>query len=323
MDTNSMDDSHWWFNLAENDIQDKKYWEFFSQPGGLIEVDGEFKPNPEAENMEVLEQIMPDYYQAKAMGKTKSHIQVYYCNQYGFLVEGKPVHEGYSDPIHCFNGPLEYVKHQTVHIGLDFGLTPAATIGQKTATGRWQVSKEIVTEHMGIKRFGENLLRPEIAKIKALGLKYEIHGDPAGSDEAQTDERTPFQILESLGFDAKPAYRNNDPLIRREALNGPLTRMIDGKPGLMISSECKILRKALSGGFCYRKLQVSGEERFELKPNKNRFSHIAEACEYMCLGGGEIVIEDGKEKAKDVLKKLNSVRSKLYGGGDSGGGWMG
>jgi hypothetical protein len=49
MDTNPPDDDHWWYR-AEKDPPGK--WEFFKQPGGLIEVDsGEYKPNPKAENI--------------------------------------------------------------------------------------------------------------------------------------------------------------------------------------------------------------------------------------------------------------------------------
>ena len=50
MDTNPMDDDHWWFKLAEKTKLTGKYaWDFFKQPGGVTEVDpGNLPENPEA-----------------------------------------------------------------------------------------------------------------------------------------------------------------------------------------------------------------------------------------------------------------------------------
>jgi len=44
----------------------------------------------------------------------------------------------------------------------------------------------------------------------------------------------------------------------------------------------------MGGGYCYKRLQVSGEERFKDMPDKNnRFSHVADALQYLVLGAGE------------------------------------
>ncbi len=109
---------------------------------------------------------------------------------------------------------------------------------------------------------------------------------PAGDDRAQTDETTPFQILQSREIPAQPAP-SNDPILRREAVAMALTRMVDGKPGLLISPKCKITRKGMAGGYAYKRVQVAGDERYHDKPNKNRYSHPCEAGQYMMLGAGE------------------------------------
>ena len=56
-----------------------------------------------------------------------------------------------------------------------------------------------------------------------------------------------------------------------------------GKPGFLISPACKELRKALAGRYCYRRIQVGTDERFEDKPLKNTASHIADALQYALL----------------------------------------
>lgn len=37
----------------------------------------------------------------------------------------------------------------------------------------------------------------------------------------------------------------------------------------------------------YKKVAIPGEERFHEKPDKNAWSHVCEALQYVLLGGGE------------------------------------
>jgi hypothetical protein len=279
MDTNAPDSDHWWFKLAEEERPEG--WEFFRQPPGLIEVDGKWQTNPEAEN---LDNIETDYYVTRCSGKTRDYIKVYYCNEYGFVQDGKPIYPEYTDHVHCAAEELEPIKGLTIYVGIDFGLTPAAVFGQRTISGQWRWIDELVTEDMGTVRFAE-LLNPMV-RHKYRGFEFEFYGDPAGDSRAQTDETTPFQILHGRGILAYPAP-SNDPVIRREAVALPLMRLIDGQPGLIISPRCVITRKGMAGGYAYRRLQIAGQERFHDKPDKNRFSHPCEAAQYMMLGAGE------------------------------------
>lgn len=48
-----------------------------------------------------------------------------------------------------------------------------------------------------------------------------------------------------------------------------------------------MLRKAMGGGYSYKRIQVTGDERFHDKPDKNQYSHVAEAAQYLMLGAGE------------------------------------
>src|SRR6185437_6200250 len=99
---------------------------------------------------------------------------------------------------------------------------------QRKANGQWRWFDELVSEDMGAVRFGE-LLRAKMA-AEFPGFDFEIFGDPSGDIRAQSDETTPFQILNGQGIKAQPAS-SNDPVVRREAVAGALNRMIDGEPG--------------------------------------------------------------------------------------------
>jgi hypothetical protein len=164
-------------------------------------------------------------------------------------------------------------------------LTPAAVIGQRYPNGRWVVLDEVVTMDMGLERFG-NLL------LSDLNMKYPkaqvlLWGDPAGMARDAIYEVTAFDYLRTLGLRAQPTP-SNDFKVRREAAAAPMQRLIAGKPGLMVASHCKLLRKSLSGGYHFKRVAVgAGHERFKDAPNKNEHSHVGDAFGYLMLGGGE------------------------------------
>lgn len=283
MDTNPPDDDSWWYKMAEETVPaDRQGWEFFQQPGGVIELpDGTFVPNPDAENISMLR---ANYYAEKMPGKSKAHIRVYYCNRYGFVQDGNPVIHEYRDEMHTAKEILEPVRGLPLIIGLDFGLTPAAIVAQRLTNGRWIALDELVGTSIGARRFG--MVLKQFLHERFAGFPCWFWGDPAGMERAQTDEETVFMILNALGIPARPAP-TNDFTIRREAVGNACSVIIDGKPGLIVSPRCSMLRKGLMGGYCYKRLQVAGQERFHDVPDKNKFSHPAEALGYAMVGGGE------------------------------------
>lgn len=270
MDTNPPDSDHWFYTLFEENRPDK--FAIFHQPSGLAET---------AENVENL----PDgYYDNMQAGKDKEWINVYVHGQYGFIADGKPVYPEYNDDIHHTDEEL-LILGGTIFVGIDFGLTPAAVIGQKTASGQWQIIDELITEDMGAQSFGR-ILHEKLSN-KYCGCHLEIYADPAGEQRAQTDETTPFQILNKIGIDAWPTY-TNDVTIRREAVADYMGRLdFTGKPAFIIGPGAPMLRKAMAGGYKYKRMQVSGQARFQDKPDKNRYSHVSDACQYMFLGAGD------------------------------------
>lgn len=267
--TNPPDNDHWWYKLSEE--VHPEGWEFFRQPGGL---------SADAENRE---NLPPDYYERQVAGKDPDWVKVYVDGEYGFVRDGKPVYPEYKDSIHCRE--FELLKGMPIHVGIDFGLTPAATFGQKSPMGGWRIHSELVTEDMGAVRFAE-LMRQHIQTTYAGYPIGSITGDPAGDIRAQTDETTPFQILRAGGVMANPAP-TNDFIKRRESVAVPLSRLIDGHPGMIIHPQCQNLRKGMAGAYCYKRLQVTGEERYRDVPDKGRYSHVAESLQYMLCGAGE------------------------------------
>ena len=274
MDTNPPDEDHWWYRMFEE--KRPNGWKLYRQPSAL---------SSGAEN---LQHLHPKYYTRLMANKLDEWIKVYVHGQYGFVKDGKPVYPEYNDSVHVAPDIIEYNRDLTLWIGLDFGLTPAALFAQRDLRdGQWQILDELVTEDMGAERFSEEIGRMLRQPEYRNAFEVQIFGDPAGEQRAQTDERTPFDILAANGVHASPTH-TNDFTLRRESVAHNLTRMTHmGRPRLIISPKAKNFRKAMAGRYCFRRLKVSGDERYVDKPDKGPYSHIAEAGQYLMLGAGE------------------------------------
>jgi hypothetical protein len=312
MDTNSMDDDHWWHDLAEGvtdpDRQaeidatieglraalerlgmDRPLMEFFEQPPALIEAQGSYVLNPEAEN--VKNQPMGGaYWLMLASGKPKEWIEMYLLNRYGKVIDGKPVYPEYNEAIHGRLMHLRPIPGLPITVGLDFGLSPAAACVQVSPKSQMLLLGECVSleRSMGLTQFIGDALKPYLAnRFGALdpnGRPWEFRmvGDPAGAQRSQNDERTAFQIAADLNFPIAPA-KTNAFLARRDAIAWFLNRLVEGQPAILIDESCRMIKKGLKGGYHYRRVQVSGEARFQDNPYKNKYSHPVEAAQYAVL----------------------------------------
>ena len=320
-DSNAWDEDHWLATLEEEKIQGHlANYEFFTQPGAVIKTTNPDRPgavkslggtywyvNTAAENLVVLRK---NYYQRQIAGKKDDWILVNLANELGLALDGKAVHPEYQESVHRAEKNLKAIIGIPIHVGMDFGLTPAALFWQRSPAGVWHALDEIVFED------GDAVALADAIKLKCAFLREEarihpededslrfiFHGDPAGDERAGTDSQTVFQVMRLNGVPALAAS-TNDPALRRDALHRPLTRMVNGGPGMKVSPRCKIFRKGMAGAFQYKRVQVKGDERFQNKPDKNFFSHVVEAAEYGLMNAGEHSVTDAT--ALGVMKMPN------------------
>ncbi len=271
LDSNPPDTDHWMYRRFEEDRPEG--WRLYRQPGAR------------SVNAENLANLPAGYYERLVAANSEDWCRVYVDGEYGYVQDGKPVFPEYTDSVHAADTILRPLTDSTVVIGLDFGLTPAAVFCQRDAKGRWLVLHELVTEDMGVSRFAE-LLAGDMGE-HFPGQAFSVWGDPAGNQRSQIDaDETCFKIIRARGIKAMPAP-SNDFTVRREAVANCLGRLVDGRPGLMVSPKCAVLRKGLAGGYCFRRLRVAADERYQDKPDKGLYSHVADALQYALLGGGE------------------------------------
>ena len=74
---------------------------------------------------------------------------------------------------------------------------------------------------------------------------------------------------------------------RRKSVNDLLTRNFktaDGRfvPRWRVHERCELLIEAMTGGYVYSRANMGIGDQYKPTPVKNKFSHIANAMEYVC-----------------------------------------
>ena len=71
--------------------------------------------------------------------------------------------------------------------------------------------------------------------------------------------------------------------------------MVNGLPRFLVcGTNCRTLKVACAGGYHFKR--IKGTSRHDEKPFKDRYSDIADACQYMVLGAGEGRVVAGRER---------------------------
>lgn len=256
------------------------FWqEYLSSPPDSVHVT--IQPGGTSQEADWVHLLPTDYYEDLAVGKDPNWINVYIHSKWGESLAGKPVFPQFDDRLHVAEGELRpnRMGERPLIVGMDFGLNPSAVLCQTDPFGRLLVFESLTSNGMGVLRFIQTKLKPCLIN-RFAGIPVMVIGDPAGVQRAQTDERSCIDILKQEGFRALPA-KTNSPVARIAAVDQYLSRLIDGKPGLLIDRDhCQDLIKALRTGYRY-KIKKSGE--MDDSPEKNNASHIADAFQYACL----------------------------------------
>ena len=279
MDTNAVDQDHWWYKKAE--IEKPAGWTFFRQPAAVMKLGDTWAINPKCENVEH-QPLGARYWMDQIPGHNEEWIRVYLCAEYGATPEGKPVYPEYSDHRHYSPVPLKADGGLPLWLGWDAsGRNPAVVICQLNMQGQLRVLDEICGADIGIRQFARDVVRPFLA-AKYPGLPIKNVGDPAGVKKQETDDRTCFLELEQAGFPILPA-RSNTLTARREAVAGYLLRTVEGgNPAFQVSSTCTMLRGGFLGKYYFRRIFVNFE-KYHDEPEKNKYSHPHDALQYVAM----------------------------------------
>jgi len=246
-------------------------WKLFQQPSGL---------SAEAENIENLPE---GYYDELMSDKDLDWCAVHVEAQWGTSNAGQAVfRRTFHAPTHVREVGAVVNPQRPIMVGLDFGRTPTAVIGQHDNYGRAIIMKEVVTESMGLIQMLEEHLKPVLLAPPFAGKRVFVVGDPAGIQKSQISEETPFDILKEQGFLAYPASTNAiDP--RLQAVERLLRQTVMGEPALQISRVgCPTLIQSMGNKYRYRRKRDGQIE--DLPEKLHPWSDVCDALQYFCLG---------------------------------------
>lgn len=281
-----------------------KGWEVFIQPAALLE-DGSL--NPEADN---LANLAPDYYDNLIAGKTEDWIRVYLKNQFGAGDMGQPVfRSSFKKSFHISKTELHAVfgSVNPLIVGCDNGLQAAAVVMQQDMRGRVNLLAEAYVpenETMGFETFLDRILIPKLTSQFPTFPKEKIVFvmDPACWARSQRDEKTLAMSVAARGY-ATVKASTNDPERRIQAVEGLLTRQIDGGPGLLIDPSCGHIANALEWGFRYKRSPLGlTTTTFD----KNHHSHTADSFQYASLHYNMLAPGRGwdtRQKSRQIVKR--------------------
>ncbi len=278
-DTNPPDIDHWIYKDFE--LKALESYRIFRQPPGLLkDEDGKWTQNPSCDNAI---NLAGDYYTKLAEGQSEDFVKVYCLGEYGSVGFGKKVYPEYNDDVHS-TARIAAIQGDPIHLGWDFGLTPACIVCQLSPRGQLRILKEYTSEDMGIRTFAKNVVLPGLAKdfpYNKIGIS---RADPSGiAGDDIMEELSCIGELNSLGVNTAPAL-TNDLEPRIGAVRYFMNTMIDGQPAFLISREgCPQLRRGLNKDYCYKRISVGGEERYREIPHKNLSSHPHDALQYIAM----------------------------------------
>lgn len=263
-------------------------WKMFFQPGGLT---------PGAENLNYLPQTPetltlpidhPDrlaqgrkYYERLAQSSNANWVTRYVNAQFGPDPSGTAVYAGsFRNKFHVVEN-LEPNPNMVLYIGQDFGRDPWSIIMQMDYRGRMLVLEEVKGEDIGLRTHLRNNLRPALAHPRYARMPCVVIGDPAGMAKSQYDEVNGFDVLRQEGFPCVPAG-SNDIDTRLRAVEDWLLQQRDGGPAMMFDRKrCPMLVTGMNGMYRYSKTTLDISKPL---PDKNRFSHVADAHQYGTMG---------------------------------------
>lgn len=310
-DSNPPDEDHWIYKDFE--VNQTESYKIFRQPSGLLmnpdgsfmrDKKGNYIANPECDNYQ---NLSPDYYVKLAEKRSEGFIKVYCAGMYGLVESGKRVYPEYNDDIHSVP-QLQAIQGLPIHVCWDFGLTPSCIVFQLSPRGQFRVLKEYVAEDMGIRTFAKNVVLPDLPISFPYNRIGESEADPAGSagDEIMEDLSC-IGELNNLGIKTSGAS-TNDIDVRISSVRYFLNSMVDGHPSFILDREnCPILRKGFINGYHFKRMSISGDERYQDKPNKNRFSHPHDALQYGAMKFAADRVIDIKRKEESKIDMWNPV----------------
>jgi hypothetical protein len=231
------------------------------------------------------------------------------------VASGLPV---YSDDFvrewHVAKEPLTFNPNEPIIRGHDLGAThllPAGCWCQADAMGRLNVLAEYVTwtgrgdmRAGSMPSYSENI----IFMTNRMFDDAEMidYCDPAGWTKSQTDEKSCVDILHANGI--YPRQGAVTFTKRKEAIQGILRKASGGRAQILIDPRCSMIIEGFEGAYKYEQIGETG--RYKPVVEKNAWSHVMNALEYVVAG--VFVAGESSNDDEDYDRRRNADRVTGY-----------
>jgi hypothetical protein len=211
------------------------------------------------------------------------------------IFTGQPFYPEFKKQLHVH--PVQAIPDLPFILGFDFGLTPSTAICQVDPKGIILVLDEFTSENNGIEQHTDDLIYYMKSKYPWFKVKSRnderdtapviSYVDPAGAQRSQIDLTSAVDVLRRKGLNPYSSVQN--PVERMEATKGYLTKFIPSPydssrvmPIILFDPKAKKLIEGMMGG-----CKISSSMRW--RKEKNEYSHIVEALEYILVAFGAVV----------------------------------
>lgn len=200
---------------------------------------------------------------------------------------GLPVYPNFRSDLHCPENKPKAHLGLPLLVGIDFGLTPAAVVGQLQGNSL-KILEEHVSQNEGIVTFMPKVLaalKQSFPEWTTDNIHFFI--DPAGFQRAQTDARTCAQEMSEAGckhIEPGPVAWEK----RKSAVEHFLIYVDKEGAGLEINEErCPLIVEGFRGAYRYADSQSEVESQ-KPRPIKNAWSHPHDALQYLAYGSQQL-----------------------------------
>lgn len=313
LDWNPPDMDHWLYKYFVLDMP--KGWEFFEQPGGM---------DPDAENTS---KLAANYYvdMIEDMKHKPNDIQRLVHNKWGFAEDGEAVYPTYGQR-HRFGAAIPFNPGRKLYLGLDGGqtLNPAAVFAQRDDEGQWRILMELCPGRCGASAFADLLVR--CLQDNFPNARIEVYGDPAmdaGADKENGQLSWLDTVELALGLPITIAPTNEFGPRRDAVMKALASSTPDGRPGLIVSSECPSLLAGFGGKYHFPKYKEGGKEKTRDRPNKDHpYSDVHDALQYIILsveGLGWVQSGHGRQRDRTYQEREAeaAMERQMTGRGDA------
>jgi hypothetical protein len=231
-------------------------------------------------------------------------VEIYIEGKPGATIRGKLVYNNFKRDYHVGKGSLIWAKGPLFRGWDNSGNCPACIVLQVPRSRHVQVLKEFTTDKMNILDFTGWVV--EQCNILWPGATYTDWADPAGENKYSTREGTFTSNAQLMRDKYKLNVQKSEqnPQARIEAVEQALARI----DGLLIDPACTRLINGFIGGYCYKERAGSPGE-YSNVINKNRFSHIQDALQYVLVK--LIHSHSGNAGGFRPRRKRRAIRSRV------------